>query len=79
MIDCTITKNYFKEKARMTNMCKIPCSRCPIGYEYNGKKLQCYRFENKHLEEAIAIVQEWSDTHSKQLLYRTFIAHLDTI
>ena len=65
-IDCSKTENYLKEKARMTNNCKIGCSNCPFCCSNNGYNLGCSSFENTHIKEAIEIVQKWSDEHLKK-------------
>lgn len=68
MIDCSTTENYFKEKARMTRRkkdgsCGISCDNCPLSPMNNGFSMVCYLFVEAHPEEAIAIVQKWSDDH----------------
>lgn len=61
-IDCSITENYLREKARMTTNCE-DCNNCPISFENNGEKINCCEFEAEHQSEAIAIIQKWSDEH----------------
>lgn len=77
MIDCNITKNYFAEKARMTQItntgvCKIKCTNCPLSEKNNGKGRLCVDYEMHHPEEAISIVQQWSDEHPQ----RTYLSEL---
>lgn len=62
-IDCSITENYLREKARMTEGCNINCCSCILGVNENGKGVSCYKFEAEYLAEAIALVQKWSDEH----------------
>lgn len=52
MIDCTKTKNYFAEKARMTKKdklgrCKLYCGECLLNNKNNGtsENLLCGAFE----------------------------------
>lgn len=73
MIDCTKTENYLLEKARMTKrtkdgLCKIKCSNCPLSNKNNGSKdmMSCESFETLYPEEAIKIIQRWSDEHPQK-------------
>lgn len=68
MIDCNITKNYFSEKARMTKktkVCGIKCDKCPLSGKNNGApKFMTYTTIETHCpEQAILIVQRWSNAH----------------
>ena len=68
MIDCNITKNYFSEKARMTKktrVCGIKCDKCPLSGKNNGapKFMTCTTIETHYPEQAILIVQRWSNAH----------------
>lgn len=77
-IDCNITENYLKEKARMTKskgfiMCQIPCKDCPLDYNKNKTKMSCYRLQNTLPAEAIAIVQKWSDEHPAKTILDDFL------
>ena len=68
MIDCTKTENYFNEKSRMTKrkkngVCEIKCNDCPLYITNNGMDVLCSDFETIYPEQAIAIVQEWSNAH----------------
>ena len=77
MIDCTKTTNYFAEKKRMTKItntgvCKITCANCPLSEKNNGKGRLCVDYEMHHPEEAISIVQQWSDEHPQ----RTYLTEL---
>lgn len=62
-IDCSITENFLKELNRMTNTCCIPCAECAISYLYNRNKKGCADAIMRYSEEAISLVQEWSDAH----------------
>ncbi len=84
MIDCSITKNYFAEKARMTRaaeskciICKIDCRKCPLYPTNNGtsEKLSCTSIEKKYPEKAISIVQRWSDEHQPKTYLSEFLKH----
>lgn len=74
MIDCNITKNYFNEKRRMTKkhklnggayICKLDCSDCPLSSLNNDAtdRMTCSEFEILCPEQAIKVVQRWSDEH----------------
>lgn len=71
MIDCNIIKNYFAEKAKMTKLtntgfCEIRCQNCPLSRFNNGEEQFCSKFELKHPERAISIVQQWSNTYQQK-------------
>lgn len=77
-IDCSITENYLKEKARMTksigvDRCGISCITCPLYCLNNECKMSCRRLENKRPEKAIAIVQKWSDEHPVKTIKDDFL------
>lgn len=78
-IDCNITENYFKEKARMTKRkgsilgCTISCYECPLSSKNNPKHINCQQFEDKYITEAIAIVQKWSDEHPVKTIKDAFL------
>lgn len=71
-MDCSITTNYLKEKLRMSRydarerFCKTKCENCPLSHYNNGKDSLCEEFEKEYPEEAIAIVQKWSDEHPQK-------------
>lgn len=80
MIDCTKTKNYFAEKARMTKKdklgrCKLYCGECLLNNKNNGtsENLLCGAFEAIYPEKAIAIVQKWSDEHPRETYLSEFL------
>lgn len=68
-IDCSITKNYFAEKVRMTKreegkregMCGIDCNECPLSSARNGLNKYCGSLELFYPGTAVDIVQKWSD------------------
>lgn len=77
-IDCNITENYLKEKARMTqnlggDLCGILCTTCPLSYLNNECEMNCHRLENKRPKKAIAIVQKWSDEHPIKTIKDDFL------
>lgn len=74
MIDCNITKNYFNEKQRMTKKhklyagiykCELDCSDCPLSSLNNDAtdRMTCSEFEMLYPEQAISVVQRWSNAH----------------
>lgn len=65
-VDCGYTKNYLKEKNRMTKNCKINCENCPISSDNNKTDLSCEEFENTYPNKAIEIVQAWSDKNQRE-------------
>ena len=77
-IDCNITENYLKEKARMTKRpdtalpCTISCLTCPLSTNHNGEGISCFQFEGKHSAEAIAIVQKWSNENPVKTILDDF-------
>ena len=67
MIDCTKTTNYFSEKKRMgrqaSGVCKLRCTDCPMGMRNNGIGVTCSDFESSYPEQAIEVVQRWSNAY----------------
>ena len=77
MIDCAKTENYFAEKLRMTKrtkngLCEIKCSNCPLCSINNNKGQSCTAFEMLNPEQAIEVVQRWSNEHPQ----KTFLTEL---
>lgn len=80
MIDCSNTREYFAEKARMTKrtknaLCKIKCSNCPLCSNNNGEGLSCPTFEMYYPEKAIEIVQQWSNANPQRTYLTEFLKH----
>lgn len=79
MIDCKITENYLKEKARMSKFdeealaCGITRADCPLSENNNDKDLTCDQLEKIYPERAVAIVQKWSDEHSQKTYADDFL------
>lgn len=61
MADCTKTAEFLREWDRMCSALK--CADCPAGSTNNGHACLCEILRNKYSEDAIAIVQKWSDEH----------------
>ena len=76
-IDCSITENYLKEKARMTKSvlkgCTITCRECPLSDYNNPEHIGCGWFEKRYPKEAISIVQKWSDEHPIKTILDDFL------
>ena len=77
-IDCNITENYFKEKARMVHVsaegyCVIGCLNCPLSELNNEQGLTCRQMEMLHPTNAIAVVQKWSDKHPVKTIKDDFL------
>lgn len=54
---------YLKEKARMTQLCKIGCSNCELSSLKHSGYNDCLVFELANPEEAVAIIEKWSAEH----------------
>nr|DAU95418.1 MAG TPA: hypothetical protein [Caudoviricetes sp.] len=72
-IDCGYTENYLKEQNRMTGNCEIDCKDCPISDNNNKTNLPCGEFERTYPDEAIKIVQKWSDEHQVETRAEHFL------
>lgn len=70
-MDCSKTENYFKEKNRMTDNCRINCAKCPLFL--NPFNMDCDFFEGSYPNEAIEIVQKWSDEHPQKTILDDFL------
>lgn len=84
MIDCSKTENYFAEKQRMTKqqkdgVCKLDCSDCPLSSSNNGTGISCSHFETGYPEEAIAIMQKWSDEHPQKTYLSELLEHFPNV
>ena len=86
MIDCSNTREYFAEKARMvkltkTGVCGITCSKCPLGGKNNGapKFMTCTTFEIHYPQQAISIVQRWSNEHPQRTYLTELLKHYPNI
>jgi hypothetical protein len=80
MIDCSKTENYLAEKKRMTKItntgvCEIKCTNCPLNEKNNGKGRLCVDYEMHHPEEAISIVQRWSNAHPRKTYLTELLKH----
>lgn len=77
MIDCSNTREYFAEKARMSKttksgICKVECAKCPLSSDNNGVGECCTDFEMLYPQAAISIVQRWSNANPQ----RTYLTDL---
>lgn len=77
-MDCNITKNYLSQKAKMRAECNCfisrpDCDKCPLSDSNNGHDILCTDFECEYPEEAIKIVQKWSDSHKLKTYLDDFI------
>lgn len=77
MIDCSNTREYFAEKARMSKTtksekCKVECAKCPLSSANNGVGECCTDFEMLYPQAAISIVQRWSNANPQ----RTYLTDL---
>lgn len=72
MIDCSKLESYFIEKKRMTKICTIECTKCPLGCDNNGTGECCSDFEMLYPKKAIEAIQKWSDSHPQ----KTYLSEL---
>lgn len=84
MIDCSNTREYFAEKARMSKTtksgkCKVECAKCPLSSDNNGVGECCTDFEMLYPEEAISIVQRWSDKHPQKTYLSELLKHFPKV
>lgn len=70
MIDCTKAENFLRERFRMCD--SNACRDCGLSSDNNGKNLGCGVICAKHPQEAISIVQKWSDKHPHKTMLDDF-------
>nr|WP_304019028.1 hypothetical protein [Ruminococcus bromii] len=80
MIDCSNTKAYFAEKARMSKttksgICKVECAKCPLSSDNNGVGECCADFEMLYPQAAISIVQRWSNANPQRTYLTELLKH----
>ncbi len=66
MADCCKTVDFIKEQVRMCNSYSNCRDGCPFARKHNGHRARCGSFVNTHTDEAIQILQKWSDEHPEQ-------------
>ena len=72
---------YFEEKRRMldslgrtTGECGgVRCSDCPFSHKNIGGELYCEELEILYPEQAVAIVEKWSDEHPRKTMLEGFL------
>lgn len=83
MIDCSKTKDYFSEKRRMIKkhkyICKLNCYDCPLNWSRNGKDVSCETLEKSYPEQAISIIQKWSDEHPQKTYLSEFLKNYPNV
>ena len=84
MIDCSNTREYFAEKARMSKttksgICKVECIKCPLSSYNNGVGECCTDFEMLYPQAAISIVQRWSNTNPQRTYLSEFLKHYPNV
>ena len=57
------TIKFFKERKRMCDAILENCHECPMSSNNNNYGLICGIFCEKHPEEAVGIVEQWSNEH----------------
>lgn len=80
MIDCSNTREYFAEKARMSKttksgICKVECAKCPLSGDNNDAGECCTDFEMLYPQAAISIVQRWSNANPQRTYLTEFLKH----
>ena len=55
-----------KERARLTKQCSIYCTSCRLGSDLNGRDINCTELQQKHPEQYVKIVEQWSKDCPKQ-------------
>lgn len=75
MIDCSVTENYLKEKARLSKNCEIDCSLCPLCSKNNCLQSSCTQLEQISPNLAVVIVQKWSDSCPMKTYKDDFLEH----
>lgn len=68
MADCNKTEIFLKELNRLTQGCTIHCRDCPLCECNNSTQEYCFVFIIRHYNEAINIVQKWSDENPQMTL-----------
>ena len=84
MIDCSNTREYFAEKARMSKttksgICKVECAKCPLSSDNNGVGECCTDFEMLYPQAAISIVQRWSNANPPRTYLTEFLKHYPNV
>lgn len=72
MAEMTALK-YLEEKSRMTERCSMACAKCLLANYNNGDEFSCILYEQKHPEQAIAIVQKWAQEHPRKTFLQDFL------
>lgn len=84
MINCSKTENYFAEKRRMIEkhryICEVKgCADCPLHWSKNGMSISCTKLEKSYPDKAVAIIQKWSDEHSRKTYLSEFLKHYPNV
>ena len=72
---------YFNEKRRMLNSLGkngpgcvgVLCGDCPFSSFDNGMNISCAEIEIDYPEEAVAIVEKWSQEHPQKTILQDFL------
>ena len=62
---------YLKEMNRMCNGAN--CCECPLYANNNGKKVNCKILEREYAEEAVSIIENWSEEHPTKTRQSEFL------
>lgn len=64
---------FIKEKKRMCDSFDDYCNGCPISQRAGN--FACSDFQYKHPEQAVAIVEKWSEEHPRETRLTQFLKH----
>jgi hypothetical protein len=66
-------------KQRKDGGCELNCVDCPLSSSNNGTGISCSHFETGYPEEAIAIMQKWSDEHPQKTYLSELLEHFPNV
>lgn len=75
-INCSEAENFIREFVRMGKYYHqdgMGCRLCPMGICNNKKDILCHDFWGAYPQEAVAIVQKWSDEHPRKTRKEAFL------
>lgn len=67
---------FLKEKDRMCDLFRngnTTCEKCKLSFRNNSKDLTCNIFVSRYPQEAVKIVEKWSEEHPKKTLLQDFL------
>lgn len=67
-MDCSKTEDFFEERRRMCKCYTELCDGCPISIKNNGIGVNCEDLVELYTQEAVVLIQKWSDEHPKLMI-----------